>query len=98
MPIFYIVVIYEAGPGEVGSIKNTALVLHDADGQVKARLEQSLTVPPPSQPGRRSTMHQISGIVQFPFERHGSYQFAILINEQEEKSIALHVNPVKGAG
>ena len=93
LPIFYIVVVYDAGPAEVGSSKRTALVLHDADGVVKARLEQSLTVQPPARAGRRTTMNQVHGVVQFPFDSEGDYQFAILINEQEEGTISLRVNP-----
>ena len=92
LPIIYVVVMLEAGAAEVDSEKNIALVLVDADGVTKMRIEQSLTVPPPPRPGSRTEIHQINALVQMPFEQAGLYQFVILVNGEEKDTISLRVN------
>lgn len=96
VPIFYIVVSYEAGPAEFETEKVTQVVLSDADGKTMARLEQKLKVPRPTRPGSRSTVNQIGAIMGLSFPKAGDYQFAFLINDQEAKSICLRVNQVMG--
>ena len=92
LPIFYVVVSYEAGPAEFDTEKSTQIALTDADGDVMVRLEQRITVPRAIRPGTRSTMNQISGIVGLPFPKAGDYQFAILVDGREEKTIRLRIN------
>jgi hypothetical protein len=96
LPIFYVVVAYEAGPAEFDSEKATQIVLTDDDGNVMVRLEQKIKVSPAKRPGTRSTMNQITGIVGLPFPKAGSYQFAILIDGREEETVRLRVNELKG--
>jgi hypothetical protein len=95
LPIFYVVVSYEAGPAEFDSEKSAQIAVTDADGNVMVRLEQKIVVLRASRPGTRSTMNQISGIVGLPFPKAGDYQFAILIDGREEKTIRLRVNQPK---
>ena len=97
VPIFYVVVAYEAGPAEFDSEKVTQIVLTDDDGNVMVRLEQKIKVSPAKRPGTRSTMNQITGIVGLPFPKAGGYQFAILIDGGEATTIGLRVNQVKEA-
>ena len=92
LPIFYVVISYEAGPAEFETEKSTQIAMTDADGNVMVRLEQKITVPRASRPGTRSTMNQISGIVGLPFPRAGDYQFAILIDGREDKTVRLRIN------
>jgi len=95
LPIFYVVVSYEAGPAEFETEKSTQIVVTDADGQVMIRLEQKIMVSRASRPGTRSTMNQISGIVGFPFPKAGDHQFAILIDGRKDTTIRLRVNEPK---
>ena len=95
LPIFYVVVSYEAGPAEFDTEKSTQIAVTDADGNVMVRLEQKITVPRASRPGTRSTMNQISGIVGLPFPKAGDYQFAILIDGREGETIRLRVNETR---
>ena len=97
VPIFYIVVVYEAGPAEAGQEKDTAIVLTDEDGAPKARIEQKVKVEAPPFPGSRRTINQVNGISGLRFEKAGVYQFAILVNGQEEGTISLRVHPPKEA-
>lgn len=92
LPIFYIVVAFEAGPMEAGSAKHTEIILHDADGGQKMRIQNDFEVPPASRPGRRSGIHQINAIIQLRFENSGDYQFVIMVNGEEKGSIPLRVN------
>lgn len=96
LPIFYIVVSYEAGPAEFEAEKATQIVLTDADGNVMMKLEQKLTVSRAPRPGSRSTMNQIGGVVGLSFPKAGDYQFAILVDGREEKAIGLRVNQMSG--
>ena len=92
LPIFYVVVAYEAGPAEVGSDKNITLALQDADGTVSMRIEQNITVPPAPRQGHRSGIQQISALIQVPFQQSGDYEFAILVNGEEKGHIPFRVN------
>jgi len=97
LPIFYVVVAYEAGPVEFDSEKATQIVLTDDDGNEMVRLEQKITVSRAKRPGTRSTMNQITGIAGLPFPKAGDYQFAILIDGGEATTIRLRVNEMKEA-
>ena len=96
LPLFYIVVTYEAGPAEVGTSKTTEIVLQDSDGGARARLRQEIVVPPARRPGSRSVINQINALVGLQFEQAGDYQFVILVNGEEKGSLRLHVSePMK---
>jgi hypothetical protein len=97
LPMFYVVVSYEAGPAEFDTEKSTQIAVTDADGNVMVRLQQDITVSRVRRPGTRSTMNQITGIVGMPFPKAGDYQFAILIDGREGTTIRLRVNEMKEA-
>jgi len=95
LPIFFVVVSYEAGAAEFGSDKNIEIVLCDEDGKELLRLPQTLKVVRPAISGTVSTANLVAGIAGFPFKEPGSYQFEILINGESKKTIPLRVNDVK---
>jgi len=97
LPIFYVVVAYDAGPAEFDSEKATHIVLTDDDGNEMVRLEQKITVSRARRPGTRSTMNQITGIAGLPFPKAGEYQFVVLIDGGEAATIPLRVNEIKEA-
>lgn len=43
-------------------------------------------------------MNQIGGIVGLQFPKVGDYQFALLVDNQEERTIGLQVNPIQEEG
>ena len=91
VPHAYVVVVYEAGPAEVGLTKELSIVMTDSDGTIMTRIDQSVAVSPPAYAGSRTTIHQINGLMQLTFPSAGLYQLTILINGQEEGSIPLRV-------
>jgi hypothetical protein len=97
LPVFYVVVSYEAGPAEFDTKKSTQIAVTDDDGNVMVRLEQDITVSRARRPGTRSTMNQIIGIAGLPFPKAGDYQFAVLIDGGEAGTIRLRVNEVEEA-
>jgi hypothetical protein len=100
VPLFFVVVSYEAGAAEVGSIKQVEIVLCDEDGKHLLALPQELKVGRPQMSGTMATANQIAGIVGFQFSQAGSYQFDILVNGDSKKTISLRINQIvqeKGA-
>jgi hypothetical protein len=95
LPIFYVVVSYEAGAAEYGNTKNTEIVLCDEDGNELLRLLQSIQVSRPNRAGTMVTTNQIAGIVGFPFKKSGDYQFDILVNGDSKQTISLRINDAK---
>ena len=82
---FYVVVSYEAGAAEFDSNKEIQIVLCDEDGNTKLKMKQVLRVVRPDKTGTLFSTNQIAGIVGFPFEKAGSYQFNILVNGDPKK-------------
>jgi hypothetical protein len=97
LPIFYVVVAYDAGPAEFDSEKATQIVLTDDDGNEMVRLEQRIKVSRAKKPGTRSTMNQITGIAGLLFPKAGGYQFVILVDGGEAATIPLRVNEMTEA-
>jgi len=95
LPTFYVVVSYAAGAAEFGSDKDVEIVLCDEDGNDLFRAKQVLHVTRPKRSGTLFTTNQIAGIVGFPFKKPGDYQFSILVNNEEKKTLSLLVNEVK---
>jgi len=95
LPIFFVVVSYEAGVAEFRSDKNIEIVLSDEDGAELLRLPQMIKVVPPSIAGTTSTVNHVAGIVGFPFQKSGAYQFDILVNGESKTRIPLRVNAVQ---
>ena len=95
LPTFYVVVSYSAGAAEFGTDKDVEIVLCDEDGNQLFKAKQVLNVIRPNKIGTLFTTNQIAGIVGFPFEKPGYYQFSILVNGEEKKTLSLDVNEVK---
>ncbi len=94
LPLFYVVVSYEAGAAEFDSIKNVEIVLCDEDGNRILGMNQELKIARPQVKGTMVTANQIAGIVGCQFNKTGSYQFDILVNGDSKKTISLRVNQI----
>ena len=92
LPLFFVVVSYEASAAEFDSTKRTEIVLCDEDGNRLLRLPQELKVTRPQISGTMVTTNQIAGIVGCKFSKTGNYQFDILVNGDSKKTIPLRVN------
>jgi hypothetical protein len=95
LPTFYVVVSYAAGAAEFGSDKDVEIVVCDEDGNHLFRAKQVLHITRPDRSGALFMTNQIAGIVGFPFKKSGDYQFSILVNGEEKKTLSLRVNEVK---
>ena len=92
LPLMYLVVVFDGSPAEVGSEKNVRVVMLDGEGREGLRIENNMTVPPAGRPGRRVTFNAILALQGVMFQRPGDYQFSILINGEEKRSVSLQVN------
>lgn len=99
LPIFYVVVSYDAGPTEFETDKTLGIALQTEDGRILVTLEQPVHVPRPARPGTRATVNQLHALAGLPFEAPGSYEFVLSVDGRPEGSIPLRVNaPVVGEG
>ena len=96
LPLFYVVISYEAGAAEYDTTKNVEIVLSDEDGKRLMTLTQELRINRPQRGGARVTANQLAAIAGFQFRTTGTYQFAILVNRETKKTISLLVNPPRG--
>ncbi len=92
LPQMYLVVSFEAGPAEFGSVKNVRIALLDNDGSEMLALEGPAEVPRPSRPGSRAYINQVIGLNGITFERPGGYAFSILVGGETKETVGLHVN------
>lgn len=92
LPLMYLVIVFDASPAEVGSEKNARVVMLDGEGREGLSIENSLAVPPPGRPGRRTTFNAILALQGVTFQQPGDYEFSILINGEEKRSVPLRVN------
>jgi hypothetical protein len=92
LPQMFLVVSFEAGPAEFGSLKDVRIALLDSDGDEMLALEGQAEVPRPPRPGRRTYINQVLGLNGVAFPRPGDYEFSILIAGETRGTAALHVN------
>ena len=92
LPLMYLVVVFDGSPAEGGSEKNVRVVMLDGEGREGLRIENNMMVPPAGRPGRRVTFNAILALQGVTFPRPGDYQFSILINGEEKRSVSLQVN------
>lgn len=92
LPMFCVVVSYEAGAAEFNTLKQTQIVLCDEDGNSLLSLPQKVRVVRPDRSGTKSTINQIAGVSGFPFQKAGDYQFCVTVNGEQKTSISLRVN------
>lgn len=95
LPSFNVVVSYSAGAAEFDSDKDIEIVLCDEDGNILFKAKQKLHIKRPDRAGTLFMTNQIAAIIGFPFKKAGDYQFSILVNSEEKKSISLRVNEIK---
>ena len=92
LPQMFLVIVWQASPAESGTSRRTRVSLADADGKEILRMEQTLQVPTQSGPGTRPQINQLLGLSGVRFDHAGSYQFSILAEEDEKRSISFVVN------
>ena len=94
LPLMHLVISYEASPAEYDTTKQTKVALLDADGNQIFAAEQAIKVNRPAIPGARATMNQIYALAGVRFEKAGDYQFSVLVNDDQKRSVSLRVNEI----
>ena len=96
LPIFYVVISYEAGAAEYDTMKQISIILSDEDGNRLMELPHELKINRPDRGGTLVTANQLAAIAGYRFEKAGTYQFAILVGGETKKTISLRVNQPRG--
>jgi hypothetical protein len=97
LPQMYLVVSFEAGPAEFGSVKDIRFALLDSDGNEMLALEGQAEVPRPQRPGSRAYINEVIGLNGITFQHPGDYGFSVLVAGETRETVSLHVNqPMKG--
>src|SRR5438046_3086152 len=91
LPLMYLVIVFDASPAEVGSEKTVRVAMLDGEGREGLRIENVLAVPPSGRPGRRASFNAILALQGVTFQAPGDYQFSVLINGEEKRSVPLRV-------
>ena len=94
LPLMHLVISYEASPAEYDSDKQIKVTLIDSDGNQIFTAEQTIRVNRPPMPGARATMNQIFALAGVRFDKAGDYQFSVLINDDQKRSVSLRVNEI----
>ena len=97
-PRMFLVVTYEASPAEIGTQKNIRIALLDEDGSEVLAMEGPLAVQPPARLGARSYVNQVLDLQMINFQRSGNHAFHILVNGEEKRTVALHINEPQQEG
>ena len=92
LPSMVLVMAYSAGPAEFGLQRKARIVLTDADGKQVLGVEQDLSIPRARRAGAKVQMNQILGLAGVRFEQSGDYQFSVLVDNDEKRTISLRVN------
>ena len=92
LPLMYLVIVFDASPAEVGSDKSIRVVMLDGEGREGLRIENSMPVPQSGRPGSRVSFNAILALQGVTFSHGGDYQFSVLINGEEKRSVPLRVN------
>ena len=92
LPLMYLVIVFDASPAEIGSEKSIRVVMLDGEGREGLRIENNLAVPPAGRPGHRVNFNAILALQGVTFQQPGDYQFSVLINGEEKRSVPLRVN------
>src|SRR5207247_4167432 len=92
LPLMYLVLVFDASPAEVGAEKSVRVVMLDGEGREGLRIENTMAVPPSGRPGRRATFNAILALQGVTFQQAGDYQFSILINGEDKRSVPLRFN------
>ncbi len=95
IPHLYLVIRLEADATDAGKKYDSKIELIDEDGKPMVALEGFFTVPP-APPGRTGVKHeQIFPLFNLAFEKAGTYDFKILINNEVRGSVPLYINHIK---
>jgi hypothetical protein len=79
-------------PAELDHPHHLEVRLGDADGKELARIEGDIEASGSSaSPGREASVNMVINMAQMRFETPGDFSIEILMNNQHQKSLALHV-------
>lgn len=81
-------------PAELGHRHHLEVRLGDADGKELARIEGDIEAGSGGPPGREAAVNMVINMAQMRFESAGDFSIEILMNNQHQKSLALHVGTV----
>lgn len=87
-----VVVEFTAGVVEFGTLRILEVVLLDEDGKELDRKEQVIESVPSEKAGRRSIFSVPFRFSNIKIDKPGDYQFSVLINNDEKRSIPLYVD------
>jgi hypothetical protein len=91
-PQMQLILSLEAHPAEAGSRKALEIRLMTEDGRNVFSIGAEMQIPEAREPmGEMIKSNQIIGLQNVRFERPGSYQFAVLINGETKRTVALKV-------
>lgn len=79
-------------PAELGRPHHLEVKLIDADGHELAKLEGQLEAGAGGPPGRPASVNVVINMANTRFEQAGDYSVEILMNNQHQKSLPLHVH------
>lgn len=83
-------------PTELGRSHHLEVRLIDADGGELAKLDGALEAGGTAQPGRPVAVNVVINLTNTRFERGGDYSVEILMNDQHQRSLPLHVQVSAG--
>lgn len=91
-PQMFLVVQYEATPGEAGSHRELGTILLGADSEQIFSASQEVVIPEPSAADRNLTMAQLVCLNGLSFEWPGDYHFSIRVNDEEGATVGLRIH------
>lgn len=94
-PQLHLIVSLEAAAAEAGKRRKLEISLMTADGQTVFKIGGDLEVPKGQAPGP-VMMNHIIGLNGLRFDKEGDYQFSVLVDEDEKRTIPLKVVKVSG--
>jgi hypothetical protein len=92
-PEMYLVAILTPSPAEYRSTRKITIKLLNEDAtQELASVSHEVTISPPKQAGQRVDVPIILRLVTLVFPQPGTYQFSVLVDQDEKRSLPLVVS------
>jgi uncharacterized protein DUF6941 len=98
-PEMYLVAVLSAGPAEYDTTRKVTIKLLNEDATEElVSLTQDVTVAPPKLRGRRVDINIILKLTGLIFTRPGTYQFSVLVDQDEKQTAQLLLTQVTPEG
>jgi hypothetical protein len=94
----YLVVKISARPSEYGTKRQVTVKLMDEDGKIEIVNFSRDIVVPTNDKGETVQIHQILRLVDIIFPAAGTYQFSILIDNDEKASYPIELEQISAPG